>query len=253
MIGRKCVAAYFTVMVVVFGLTFGFTSMGGSLWQTADNYLSSMLVIAIFTVPAVFIYGIFASIVIEHLIGRTKLQGPVEWLVSGTLHVIMGILFGLFLQGTLFSIFGAFAALIFFVMDKSVQSLFPRLRQRNKAAALAAPLILLLVFVGIVQLTAPPLPPFTTDDAVAFATQGDGSVTDLFPKEVGISKLTHQGYAIERETKVETGSGKETYYIYFIERWRKGEEAGAHSMKYKVTRGSMGAEGSEGADPPYRR
>ncbi|TDF95146.1 hypothetical protein [Paenibacillus piri] len=76
---------------------------------------------------------------------------------------------------------------------------------------------------------------------------GSGSTLDWFPKQTGVIKLQIEGYDVERETKV-----VETPF-YFIERWRKGEEAGENRMIYEVSRGTMGANGGEGTDPPYRR
>ncbi|SCW87508.1 hypothetical protein SAMN04487970_10951 [Paenibacillus tianmuensis] len=61
------------------------------------------------------------------------------------------------------------------------------------------------------------------------------------------------GYDVERETKVEETAEKEIYKLVFTEHWRKGEESGQYQMIYEVSRGSMGVQRGNGAEPPYLR
>ncbi|WP_249861670.1 hypothetical protein [Paenibacillus konkukensis] len=150
--------------------------------------------------------------------------------------------------------YGGLAAVLFFVFDRFVPWFLQFGRKRTRAAVLATPLLLFGLLAGAVYAASPPLPPFTAADAAAFATSGSGTLIDLFPKQEGeVRKLQIEGYDVERETAVTPMKGKERYQVDFIERWSKGAENGEHRMSYEVTRGSMGAHGGGGAEPPYRR
>ncbi|WP_156187392.1 hypothetical protein [Peribacillus loiseleuriae] len=95
-----------------------------------------------------------------------------------------------------------------------------------------------------------PLPPFTMEDAVEFATNDNGTVTDVFPKNIDKWEGQIDGYRVERETATKE-TGKEKYFITFTERWNTGKVKGFSSFSYEVERGSLTASGSEGNEPPY--
>jgi hypothetical protein len=156
-------------------------------------------------------------------------------------------------HSSLFSIMGGTAAILFFGFDRMIIRFAPLFKRRTRAFLLLAPLLLFGIIVGTLNVSSPPKPPFTAKDAVEFATSSSGSSIDWFPNQVGMMNLQIEGYDVERETAVKETATKEQYLVYFIERWHKGEEAGEHRMIYEVTRGTMGAKGTEGIDPPYQR
>lgn len=252
MIARKCTAAYFTSWTMVIWLSFPFMAGAGASWHAARDYMSWASMIALYALPGAFLYGILVSSLIDWAIGKLRRSGPGEWVLSGLLHVFMGFLFGWIVQSSLFSMMGGTAAVLFFVYDRLARVFLPRLRQKVRLILLASPVLVFVLIIGALYLTSPHKPPFTAEDAVRFATSGTGSAMDDFPKLAGITKLQVEGYDVERETRVDTVA-KEKYLVYFIERWRKGENSGEHRMIYEVTRGSMGAKGGGGETPPYRR
>ena len=48
----------------------------------------------------------------------------------------------------------------------------------------------------------PPIPPFTKEDAVKFATSGEGTMISDFPKEIGTWTGTIGDYEVKRKTSV---------------------------------------------------
>ncbi|WP_282940178.1 hypothetical protein [Paenibacillus sp. RC67] len=253
MLWRKSAVAYFTAWTMVLGVSFPYMTLGGEAWQAAGNYASWATIIALYAVPSIFLYGILVSSLLELAARKLNAAGPGEWLASGLMHVIFGLLFGFVLQSSLFSIMGGAAAILFFVIDRLWLMFLPYLKRKSRMLLLSAPILLLGIIVGTVYMLSPPKPPFTSLDAVAFATSGSGSTIDFFPKQVGVVKLQIEGYDVERETTVEGTDVQEQYLVHFIERWRKGEESGEYRMVYEVTRGSMGAKGGKGNQPPYQR
>ncbi|MDF2722736.1 MAG: hypothetical protein K0Q59_2411 [Paenibacillus sp.] len=212
--------------------------------------MSWAFMIALYAVPTIFLYGILVSSLLEAAV-KLKVKGPGEVLVSGLLHVVFGLCFGFVLQSSLFSIMGGVAAILFFSFDRTIVRAILSFKIKTRLISFTAPVLLFVLITGAIYATSPPKPPFTAKDAVQFATSGSGTTIDRFPKEEGQDKLQIGGYEVERETKVEETARKETYNVVFTERWRKGEENGQYQMIYEVSRGSMGARGGNGANPPY--
>ncbi|MBE1442403.1 hypothetical protein [Paenibacillus sp. OAS669] len=252
MIKRKLTAAYFTSWAIVLWVSFPFMSLEGA-WNAAQNYLSWAAIIGMYAVPSIFLYGILISSLLELGAAKLKVSGPVEWITSGLLHAVFGLLFGFVLQSSMFSIMGGASAILFFLIDRIILAFLPYLRRTFRVVLLSVPLLLFGISAGAIYAFSPPKPPFTSMNAVQFATSGTGTVIDLFPKQAGMVKLQIEGYDVERETAVEETGEKEKYLVHFIERWSKGEEKGEHRMIYEVTRGAMGGKGGGGDEPPYRR
>lgn len=257
MLIRKCISAYFTSWIIIVMCSFLFTSDFGSgnerNWHSASDFAGWSFVISFYVVPCTFIYGILVSTLLEKTAIKLKFSGPGEWLLSGFLHVFLGAFFGIVLQASLFSMVGGTAALFFFILDRLIQWIGPRLKKGMVITTIGMPILLLIVFITFLQVTAPPKPPFTAEDALQFATAGNGSVTDLLPDEIGIIQLEVEGYQVERETAIELTAQKERYLVHFIERWRKGEETGEQRLSYNLTRGSLTHHEEVGPDIPYRR
>ncbi|MFE5318120.1 hypothetical protein ACFQ88_05355 [Paenibacillus sp. NPDC056579] len=251
MLVRKLVVAYFTSWAIVLWVSFPNIVLGGASWNAAGNYMSWVFMIALYAVPTIFLYGSLVSSLLEAAAARLKVKGPGEVLVSGLLHVAFGFCCGFVLQSSLFSIMGGVAAILFFCCDRIIVRAIPSLKIKARLISFTVPVLLFVLIAGAIYATSPPKPPFTAKDAVQFATSGNGTTIDRFPKEEGQVKLKIGGYDVERETKVEETARKETYNVVFTERWHKGEENGQYQMIYEVSRGSMGAKGGNGAEPPY--
>ena len=209
--------------------------------------MSSAILVALYAVPAVFLYGILVSSLLEVTFAKLKVKGSAEPMVSCSLHVAFGLCFGIVLQSSLFSIMGGGAAALFFSLDRIIVPAILALKMKNRLISFIAPVLLFVLIVGGIYATAPPKPPFTAKDAVRFAT----STIDRFPSKEGVIKLQIEGYDVEQETEVEETAEKETYKVVFTERWRKGEESGLYQIIYEVSRGRMSARGGSGEHPPY--
>lgn len=251
MLVRKLVVAYFTSWATVLWVSFPNISLGGADWNAAGNYMSWVFVIALYAVPTIFFYGILVSSLLEAAAVKLKVKGPGEVLVSGLLHVAFGFCFGFVLQISLFSIMGGVAAILFFSFDRIIVRTILCFKIKTRLISFTVPVLLFVLIAGAIYATSPSKPPFTAKDAVQFATSGNGTTIDRFPKEEGQVMLKIGGYDVERETKVEETARKETYNVVFTERWHKDEENGQYQMIYEVSHGSLEAKGGNGAKPPY--
>src|SRR5690625_4107658 len=115
---------------------------------------------------------------------------------------------------------------------------------------LIIPIASLVLCWGFLQVTSPTMPPFTKEDAVSYATSGEGSVTDEFPKTVGQWEGKKGDFQVIRETSVEE-IGRETYIVTFTEHWEKGMETGIWILSYEVDRQSITLSSMEGDMPKY--
>ncbi|SFL56003.1 hypothetical protein SAMN03159341_107134 [Paenibacillus sp. 1_12] len=253
MLFRKCLAAYFSSWAIVLLVSFPFMTVGGTSWHAAGTYSSWASVIALYAIPSIFLYGILISSLLELAIKKWKVTDSAKGLVSGFCHVVMGLLFGIMFQSSLFSIMGGIAAILFFGFDRIMLRFLPFMKRSTRILLLAVPVICFGLIVGTLYVSSPPKPPFTAIDAVDFATSGSGTTIDKFPKHIGMQKLQIEGYEVERETTVVETAIKEQYLVTFIERWRKEGEAGEQRMIYEVSRGTMGGKGGGGTEPPYQR
>jgi hypothetical protein len=123
-------------------------------------------------------------------------------------------------------------------------------RERSTKIVLIIPLILLLLSWSILEAISPSPPPFTKEDAIEFATSGEGTDIDLFPDKAGTWKGTFEGYYIERKTRAEK-LNKGLYLVTFEENWTKGKQKGHYVTSYKVDRSSVSGYGENGTTPPY--
>lgn len=250
MLVRKLVAAYLTFWSIAVWLSFPNIIFRNASWNMAEDYILSVQGIALYAVPAIFLYGILVSSLFEAEVVKLKAKGPAVVFLSSLVHVAFGLCFGLVLRSSQLSIIGGVAAFLFFCFDLIIARYI--LRFKNRLISFAALILPLLLIVVTTYATSPPEPPFTADDAVLLATTGsNGTSIDSFPKEEGQVKLQIGGYDVERETKVEEMARKSTYYVVFTERWRKGEENGQYQMVYEVSHGSVQAHKSSGSNPPY--
>ncbi len=255
MLTHKMATAYVTVMTIVLFFAWQYNGLWTEEWWAASEFIGWSIVISLYAFPAVFLYGIVVSVCIEITLAKLTIHIAVKWAVSAILHLSFGFLCSLPFQSVFFGFIGAGAALFFIIAEQLVIWCIRRLNRRTRLTLLAVPLFLFVFSYAVLLIASSPkpyIPPFSSEEAVQFATSGSGSTIDNFPKETGTIKLEIQGYTVERETAVTRAGAKEQYRVAFIERWMKGSESGEHRMYYTVTRGSMEAAGSDGPRPPYR-
>ncbi|RSL34685.1 hypothetical protein D7Z54_02255, partial [Salibacterium salarium] len=108
----------------------------------------------------------------------------------------------------------------------------------------------LLLCWGYLQFTSPPEPPFTKEDAVAFATSSKGTKIEKFPEDIGTKEDHIEGYHVTRETKAEETS-EEVYRVTFVEHWEKGDDTGTYTFSFQVEKGSSLLINEQGEVPPY--
>ncbi|MDF0728946.1 hypothetical protein PY093_20240 [Cytobacillus sp. S13-E01] len=193
----------------------------------------------------ILIYGNLVSLGVEYL--QHKWFKNNTW-VFIALHVFFGLIGGFVLEFSFFTVFGVMAALFYACIDRWIF----RRKKENKGILwfVLTPVLLFGLLSGYFQLISSPLPPFTQDDAVEFATSGEGTFIDLFPKKVGIWEGTVDSFQVVRKTSVKE-IGYETYMVTFTETWSNEQSQGQWYMSYKVERGTLSASLAGGKKPPY--
>lgn len=160
MLIRKALAAYFSSWTLVFILSFPFAAVGGGNWNAAGNYAAWASVVAVYAAGGTFLYGILVSSLLEAGTRKLRVAGPLEWLLSGTLHVLFGFLFGFVVKSSLFAIMGGTAAILFFGFDRLILLLLPRFKRTTRIFIMVAPLLLFGMIIGTLYVSSPPKPPY---------------------------------------------------------------------------------------------
>lgn len=245
MISRKLITTVFTTAMVSLAMGLftlrGFTDtyhLGNALMGW--TYASFMYVGAI-----IFTYGNIVSICLE--IAQKKWFAGNRWLYI-TLHGVFGLANGLLFNNGLLALFGTAAALLYACVDSwiFVQSA----KQKSVEYVLLVPIFIYLTAWVVFEYISPEEPPFTMENAVAFATSGDGTVTDVFPEKIGSWQGVIGEYEVTRETSAER-IGNEKYIVTFTETWKKDGEIGSWSLAYEVERNSLSALFESGDLPDY--
>jgi len=231
LIVRKLITTF--VATTILSAPFGFFNVGGSseiIYNQGNQFIVWFFIFSMYIGVIILIYGNLVSIGIEYL--QRKWFPRQDWLYVLILGVF-GLANGLFFQERSLAFYGMLAAILYAIIDKW---LYKR-NTKNKSVKLffLIPLASLLITWGYYQFTSPPMPPFTIDDAVKFATSGEGTI---------------DGYEVKRETSA-IEIGDEVYTVTFTENWRKGTVKGSRTFSYKVERGSSTATGDNGNMPPY--
>lgn len=248
MLNRKLTVTYVTTLVVSMILASWYIAVGlkgEPPYQIGKAFLSWTFFYSLYVGAIVLFYGNLISVGIEGL--QKKGLIPHTWLYV-LLHGVFGLASGFLFQEPLLAIAGMIVALFYAWVDRW---LYARANvQRSTDMFYLFPVIACGLLFGVFQLQSEPLPPFGMNEAVAFATDGEGTVTDHFPKQVGKWEGRIDGYQVERETAAKE-TGNETYLITFTERWTKGEEKGSWFLSYEVDRRSLTAKSGKGTSPPY--
>jgi hypothetical protein len=246
LIWRKVISTY--VVTAFFSALLAFFYIKNStdvVYNQEEHFVSWFILYFMYMGCIVLLYGNFVSIFIEFL--QKKYFHHHDWLyvlILGAFGLANGIIF----QEITLAIYGMLAAILFALIDKW---LYKR-KQRSKRVhmSLLIPIGLFLILWSYFNYTATPMPPFTKEDAVKYATSNQGLGIEHFPKEIGKWKGTINGYQVKRET-IAKEVEKEVYLVSFKESWKKGAIDGYYIFSYKIERGSLSAQGSNGTIPPY--
>lgn len=232
------VTTIFSFVLVLSSITDGFEFE----YNQGNQFIAWFFVYFMYIGVIILLYGNSISIVIEYL--QRKWFQQHDWLYVLILGVF-GLANGPFFQEVLFAFLGMVAAVLYAFIDKW-------LYQRKKTIKMffLIPIASLLFCWGFFQFISPSMPPFTKEDAVNFATSGEGTVIEHFPKEIGKWEGTIEGYQVKRETNAKE-VGEEIYLVTFTETWKKDNEMGTWVLSYKVERGTLSANGEQGSIPPY--
>ncbi|MGM9986257.1 MAG: hypothetical protein ACI35O_03410 [Bacillaceae bacterium] len=244
---RKSATTFFTTTIFSLLLGFLISSHDRSefVYNQGNQFFGWFFIFFVYSGAIILLYGNTVSIVIEYL--QRKWFQRYDWLYVLILG-IFGLASGIFFQERTLALYGMLTAVLFAIIDKWLY----RRQTASKGVKMffIIPIVTILLSWGYLQLISPPMPPFTKEDAVEFATSGNGTTMDHFPKELGKSEIMIKGYQITRETSVKEIK-KEVYVVTFTENWKKGNEEGFWSLSYTVERGSLTANGQNGNPPPY--
>ena len=232
---RKLTATFFSTTIISLTFAFVVVILGfEDITYHLGNYLLGWAYVYMLYVGAIIlIYGNLISIAIEYMQGKGFLKADWKYIL---LHGIFGLPLGILFQSVVGALYGLAAAMIYAIVDRVI------LVRKNKGKRIR-PFYLLPVSLYIVswltlQILSPPMPPFTPEDAVEFATSGEGTTINQFPETIGTWEGEVDGYYVVRETSVEESS-KETYIVTFHEKWEKDGNQGEWYLSYKVDRNSM--------------
>ncbi|WP_033542047.1 hypothetical protein [Planococcus sp. CAU13] len=218
-----------------------------SVYYQGTDFFFMTLIYFLYMGFFVLVYGNAVSFSIESLQNRWFKHA--DWLyvlILGGFGSAIGLIFPY--QSIIFS--GILAAALFGVIDKW---LLKRWQQdKGNKILFIVPVGVFFLLGGFFYLTSPELPPHTAEDAVKFATSGDGTSIDRFPDEAGTWKGEIEGYQVERTTSAEQ-LDEENYLVTFTETWQKGTIQDSWMIAYRVDRSSSTLHDEEGDMPPYER
>ncbi|MFC4777766.1 hypothetical protein ACFO9Q_13290 [Paenibacillus sp. GCM10023252] len=253
MLLRKFITAFMTTWVTLLWLPemmhwhWQWDSWDDERLMHGDEYVSTASVLAMYVVPIVSVYGVLVSIVVEKLLNPLRIPCWLHFILWFVLH-------GLF--GVILSFMGIITAITYAVIDYGLRWMIEagKLKRRRSVIVIATmPVVLFLgwYLLHFILSPEPPKAPFTAEQAVEFATWGEGSNLSKFPKQIGQEQLNLAGYDVKRMTEVEETAMMGVYEVIFTEEWKKGLESGTFKMMYRVYRGGMELQEEEGEIPPY--
>ncbi|MCR2805177.1 hypothetical protein [Paenibacillus soyae] len=256
MLLRKALSAYLTSFAIVIYYSLLLTGADHpDMFPRFGELMQWISFISLYVFPIVLLYGSLVSMAMDFVTRRWVRNGSTaRMLASCAGHMLFGALFALPFGSTGFILSCAAGALLFFGADRLLETVFARgWRKPAITIAIAVPIAAIAGLGFFSSLGDGPgeQAPFTEADAVAFATDGQGTVTDVFPKQAGSAQTVLSGYTVTRETSVVT-TGREKYEVTFREQWNKdGQDEGSRWFTYVVTRRGMASKGSGGDAPPY--
>jgi hypothetical protein len=243
---RKLIATFVSTTIFSFLLALLYILQAPSIiYNQGNQFIGWFFVYFIYIGAIILIYGNLVSAGTEYL--QRKWFRKLDWLYV-TILGIFGLANGVFFGEITLAYCGMVAAILYGIIDKWLNKKI----MKNKSVKMffLAPIALLVISWVYFQISSPTMSPFTKEDAVDFATKGEGTVIENFPKEIGQWTSNIEGYQVQKETSVKEIKA-EVYMVSFTERWYKGAEKGSCTISYKVSRGSLTAKGSTGKMPPY--
>lgn len=249
---RKLITSFLIsyVITVYFSINLAFgTGQGG---QTIHDFLVSAVLVSLYVFVLVFLYGTTISLAVDSILHRWRADKRLKWFVSLLAHIIFGYLFGVMIS-SLFALIVGIIALLYFLVDQFLTFSVSRWKWKRvtlyTATLIIGSIAILMIVLNQITETVKPLPPFTKEDAVQYATSGEGTTIDQYPEFIGKVEEKVNEYRVTRETSV-VELGRETYRVTFQERWNDGE-LGSSWMSYIVERNGMTLSSNGGTAPPY--
>ncbi|MFD1356986.1 hypothetical protein ACFQ4X_03670 [Fictibacillus halophilus] len=190
-----------------------------------ESFLLAAMLYGSYGGVIILVYGTLVSAVIEFVMNRWFKMNILIYIL---LHGVFGLIM---LDAPILAVFGVGSALLYASIDRWI--LYRIKKEKPIMMLMLTPITLFVMIWSSLSFISPDLPPFTAEDAVEFATSGEGTIVDKFPKEEGVITV---GNAI-RETSVEE-IGDEVYIVTFTETWRDEDAGGPWFISYKVERGS---------------
>jgi hypothetical protein len=244
---RKITATFVTTVFVSLVFVFPYLIQGSvSGYNQGSDFVGWFIVYAMYSGLIILTYGNIVSIAIEYL--QRKWFQQHDWLYVLILGVF-GLASGILFQNGIAALTGMGAAILYGIFDKWLL----KINAKGKSLGLffSVPIASFLLCWGYVELTAPPVPPFTKEDAVDHATSVEGSLANEFPENTGKWEGTIGEYEVVRETSAEEME-REEYIVTFTERWKNGSETGTWTVSYQVDRHRLTLHRMHGDSPPYK-
>ena len=183
LIKRKATVTYVTTLVAATSFTcfhmFHRVSMENP-YHLGGEFVSWLLIYSMYVGVIVVIYGNLVSLGLEYVHKKWFVQ--YTWLYI-LLHGLFGLFNGFLFQATEFALAGMIVALFYALIDRWLS--IREKAQRSTKMFFLFPVVACGFLSGYFQIISEPLPPFTMEDAVEWATDGDGSMTENFPEKMG--------------------------------------------------------------------
>jgi hypothetical protein len=243
---------FFTTYIVTAAASFLMavsSVFGNGEWELANNRGNELIgwtfIYIMYIGTIILIYGNAVSLGLEWV--RKKGMIPYSWIVI-VLHGIFGMALGFLFPHWMLILCGMAIALGYGIIDWWLR--IKPLRPAGMLIVVLFPVLLYGGAWGTFEYLSPPMPPFTIEEAVAFATDGEGTSISVFPDEIGRWQGVIDGYQVVRETSAQA-IAKNEYIVTFRESWAKDTETNSRYMSYRVERLGMTMYKTEGEDPPY--
>lgn len=240
---RKLIVTFVTTIIVA--MVGSLLNVDMTVYSQGNHFVGWTFVFFLYVGAVILVYGNIVSISIELLL--RKYFKRLKWLYVSILG-ISGSLFGIFFEEMSLAISGFFIAIFCALLD--LWLIKNSYKTKQLFLLIFSPLLIMFGLWLYLQIMSPPIPPFTPEDAVSFATSGEGSMINEFPKEIGTWTGTIGDYEVKRETSVIT-IGDEEYVVTFTEEWRNGLTSGTYHTSYIVDRNSMTINELKGDSAPY--
>ncbi|MFZ3578760.1 hypothetical protein [Virgibacillus sp. DJP39] len=243
---RKLITTFVTVTLV--SITLASVSLLESQFQynLGNQLMGWTFLYIVYVGVIVLIYGNAVSFIVKFAQKRWFKHN--NWIYV-SLHGLFGLANGLLFTFWYAALYGLLAALFYAFIDRWIYT--RDLKEKRMRLFIIVPLVIYGILWGVLQIISPTMPPFSKQDAVEFATSGEGTIIEIFPEKIGETKQNIGNYTVTRETQVERVQD-ETYVVTFTERWSSQYRSGYWYTSYIVKRGQLTIDEQGGTNPPYR-